>query len=96
MEPRSGSTRQWRAVPARVLRRDPMCKICGTKPSTVVDHIIPVSRGGRLLDPTNLQGACFESNSKKGDKLPGEDGQCPRACECGRLKCTWTPRSRAW
>ena len=96
MEPRNGSTRQWRAVRMRVLRRDPMCKICGTKPSTVVDHIIPVSRGGRLLDPLNLQGACWDCNSRKGNLLPGEDGLCPRACECGRLDCTWTPRSRAW
>lgn len=53
------------------MRRAPMCKICGVKPSTVVDHVIPVSRGGRLLDPLNLQGACFECNSRKGNLLPG-------------------------
>lgn len=56
----SGSTRagrlpaDWRARRARILARDPLCRLCGTNPSVEVDHIAP----GDNHDETNLQGVC--------------------------------------
>jgi 5-methylcytosine-specific restriction endonuclease McrA len=40
------------------------CLSCGEKSSLTIDHIIPLSRGGRN-DLTNLQGLCKVCNSKK-------------------------------
>jgi 5-methylcytosine-specific restriction enzyme A len=51
-----------------ILRRDPLCKIAilcdGATPSTEVDHIIPLARGGDN-SPENLQGACRRCHSHK-------------------------------
>lgn len=72
---RNGSTRRWRTMRARILRRDPMCQLnllgCTTV-ATCVDHIVPVSRGGPMFDPDNLRGACRSCNRQKSDKLDTE------------------------
>lgn len=75
MSQRNGSTRRWRAVRARVIRRDPLCQLglpgCTTV-STTADHIVPFARGGDLYDMSNLRGACFPCNRKKSDRLDEE------------------------
>lgn len=43
------------------------CAICGTRKNLVVDHIIPIAKGGSS-DPSNLQALCFKCNIKKGTK----------------------------
>lgn len=43
------------------------CVHCGTKENLSIDHIIPVSKGGKDLF-SNLQVLCKSCNSKKGDK----------------------------
>lgn len=94
---RNGSTRRWRTVRARVLRRDPMCLIAlagCTRVAVEVDHIVPVAAGGAMFDQANLQGACFHCNRAKGSGIG--PARCPHHCSCGRLACTWTPRSREW
>lgn len=72
---RNGSTRRWRTVRARVLRRDPLCLLnlpgCTTV-STTADHILPVARGGDLYALDNLRGACFSCNRQKSDRLDTE------------------------
>lgn len=52
----------------RILKRDrSMCLNCGTKKQLTVDHIKPISRGGKTEDE-NLQILCRSCNSKKQQK----------------------------
>ncbi|MGI8624193.1 MAG: HNH endonuclease [Solirubrobacteraceae bacterium] len=60
----------WRKVRADVLARDSyVCQLdlpgC-TWVATVVDHVVPVARGGAALDPANLRAACSSCNARKG------------------------------
>ena len=58
----------WTLVRLRVLERDRhTCHYCG-RAATSVDHIIPLSRGGARLDPSNLVAACVSCNSRKRDR----------------------------
>ena len=41
----------------RVLKEEPICRICGIRPSTRVDHIIPRFQGGGD-NRENLRGIC--------------------------------------
>lgn len=34
-----------------------------------IDHVIPISKGGKRLDPNNCVVACYPCNSKKKDNL---------------------------
>lgn len=38
--------------------------------SVTIDHIIPLSKGGKLKDRDNMVMACEDCNMKKADKLP--------------------------
>ena len=51
------------------------CAYCD-KPSTGVDHIIPLSRGG-LDEPGNVVPCCRYCNSSKGPRLLSEWHKCP-------------------
>ena len=53
--------RRWRAA---ILRRDPVCKSCGRAPSTVADHIRPLSWGGDWSED-NGQGLCKPCHDRK-------------------------------
>lgn len=68
--------RPWRAIRARVLKRDGgVCQvpsgsgICGA-PANTVDHIVPASRGGDDGD-ANLRAACARCNHRLGSSLGG-------------------------
>ena len=67
----------WRKTRARVLARDPYCKICervGCKMvSTDADHIVPRSEGG-ADEMSNLQGVCHSCHSRKTATLNGGFG----------------------
>jgi len=54
---------------ARVLRECPYCVQCGA-PATVVDHIVPLARGG-TDDMGNLQPLCARCHNRKTNR---EDG----------------------
>jgi hypothetical protein len=41
-----------------VLDPDPICKACGERLSSQVDHILPMSEGGTEYNPAGLQGIC--------------------------------------
>lgn len=63
-----------RRIPAAVQREvlaDGLCIYCDVAKATVVDHIIPVSRGGTRRR-RNLAPACEGCNDEKGDFTPAE------------------------
>jgi len=53
-----------------------------TKRELTVDHILPVSRGGKNTW-SNTACACFACNHRKGNRLPGEAG----------LRMLWEPKT---
>lgn len=50
---------------ATVLRNNPWCAMCGRARATELDHIVPLSRGGSRLNPSNLRGVCSACHKKK-------------------------------
>ena len=52
------------------------CNVLMAKSSATIDHIIPVSRGGRT-DYDNCVACCKTCNNTKGGKLPREAGMYP-------------------
>ena len=52
---------------------DSPCAACGKPPPSTVDHVVPLSRGGRH-EAHNLQPLCKKCNAKKGDRLVGTPG----------------------
>lgn len=65
------STQAWRKLSAKVVEAQPTCRIqlpgC-TGVSETGDHIIPVSiRPDLALVESNVQGACFNCNTKRGN-----------------------------
>lgn len=72
--------RPWRRLRAQVLREEPVCRYCGLRPSTVVDHVLALSKYPHLAQVrSNLVGSCKPCNGSKGNKEPGQ----------------WTPAQRA-
>jgi len=59
---------------AIVLRRDPVCLLCGAAPSTQADHIVPASQGGGS-DIENLRGVCARCNLAR---ISARGGAAPR------------------
>lgn len=65
-----------RALRKQIMERDDYtCQICGKyMPDEIglqIDHIVPVSRGGKTI-PSNLRVLCSKCNAKKGNKYDGE------------------------
>lgn len=64
---------QWRQVRTVVLGRDGYrCQLRGdkcTEIATEVDHLVPVSAGGALLDPDNCRAACGTCNRSRGGRI---------------------------
>lgn len=54
----------WEELRRRVLIRDPICLNCHKRPSSTVDHIVPVSRGGKD-EMSNFQGMCKSCHNSK-------------------------------
>jgi 5-methylcytosine-specific restriction protein A len=48
----------------QILARDPICRTCGQRPSTVADHVIPWAEGGTHT-LANGQGLCDPCHWKK-------------------------------
>lgn len=53
------------------------CQYCGSHDKLTIDHVVPVSRGGKSTFE-NCVAACQECNAKKGNKLPREIGMFPK------------------
>jgi 5-methylcytosine-specific restriction endonuclease McrA len=56
-----------------IMEADAICVWCRVAPSTTIDHVHPLSRGGSN-HPLNLVGACEPCNSTKREYLPSELG----------------------
>ena len=75
--PRNG--RRYRTLCAEVRARREPCWLCGhnidlTLPATdawsfTLEHVIPLDKGGDLLDPANARSAHRRCNSAKGNRL---------------------------
>lgn len=53
------------------------CQYCGSHEHLTIDHVVPVSKGGKSTFE-NCVAACQECNAKKGNKLPREIGMFPK------------------
>lgn len=63
---RAKATNRTKRFRAPVFARDGYkCRICGATEKLVLDHIVPISKGG-CDDPSNLQTLCWSCNSRKG------------------------------
>lgn len=66
---RGCSTRAYRAWRARYLARHPLCAGCAREGLTVaaveLDHVVPLVKGGALMDERNVQGLCRECHEAK-------------------------------
>lgn len=59
---RRGMGPGWAAKRARVLKRDPVCRVCRRRPATEVDHKVSRAQGGDDSE-TNLRGICRRCHS---------------------------------
>ena len=59
----------WRKLRAEKLRQNPICEQCIRIgliiPAQVVDHIVPINKGGAALDIDNLQSLCHPCHNRK-------------------------------
>ncbi|MBR1927376.1 MAG: HNH endonuclease [Bacteroidales bacterium] len=62
-------SRKWRSLRALKLERSPLCEECQRKgiftPAQMVDHIVPINKGGAPLDMDNLQALCNKCHAAK-------------------------------
>lgn len=62
-------SRKWRALRTLKLQKDPLCEECMRKgmlvPAQMVDHIVPINKGGAPLDLNNLQSLCNHCHAVK-------------------------------
>jgi 5-methylcytosine-specific restriction endonuclease McrA len=62
----------WRTLRARILADEPYCRLCAQQEritdATMVDHIIPIEKGGAPLDPANCQPLCNRCHAIKSAK----------------------------
>lgn len=73
----ASSERVWKVPPVNrreLLRRDHhTCQYCGHTKQLTIDHIIPVSKGGKHKWD-NVVTACEKCNQRKGDRTPIQAG----------------------
>ena len=62
-----GYGQAWRKKRARIIERDPVCRVCLVSWSKQVDHVIPKKLGGTDAD-ANLQGICVTCHQEKSAK----------------------------
>lgn len=62
-------SRKWRSLRKLKLERSPLCEECQRKgiltPAQMVDHIVPINKGGAPLDFDNLQSLCNRCHAAK-------------------------------
>lgn len=68
--PRSG--RRWDSLSRNVRAREPACRLCLASgrfvAAVATDHIVPVSAGGSVFDPANLQPLCRACHHQKSSR----------------------------
>lgn len=64
-----GYDARWRRVRLLFMQEHPICKRCRKKGflvvAEVVDHIVPMARGGAQYDDDNLQSLCKKCHDRK-------------------------------
>lgn len=60
-----GYNSTWRKLRKLYLAKHPMCEHCRVLPACDVDHIKPLSDGGKRLSEDNLQALCRGCHVKK-------------------------------
>lgn len=71
------SSPRWKELRARVLKEEPVCRVCGERASTEVDHVEPASKRPDLFfDRANVRGICEPCHKAKSSS---EGGQAKRA-----------------
>lgn len=69
--------RTWKVPPVNrreVLRRDHhSCQYCGCTRRLTLDHVLPLSKGGKHAW-NNVVAACEQCNQRKGDRTPDQAG----------------------
>lgn len=76
-----GYDARWRKASREFLSRaeNAICAMCGLRPATLVDHIIPHKGDMKLFwDESNWQGACKRCHDVKTDKEDGGFGNVMR------------------
>ncbi len=63
----------WRKLRELVLAEEPLCRVCGGRPSVMADHIVPKTHGG-TDDRENLRGICKRCHDTKS----GREGRASR------------------
>ena len=62
-------SRAWRRLRAVKLEADPLCEECArhgrVTPARIVDHIVPINKGGAPLELGNLQSLCLRCHACK-------------------------------
>ena len=59
-------SRRWKGLRRQVIQEHPFCQEPGcTRPTTDVDHVIPMREGGEPYDRANLQALCHAHHSGK-------------------------------
>jgi 5-methylcytosine-specific restriction protein A len=62
-------TSTWRRLRKVFLVNNPICVMCETigkfTPANVVDHIVPIRKGGEFLEWENLQSLCASCHNSK-------------------------------
>lgn len=66
-----GKTKE--AIRREIRLRDKVCRYCIENPAESVDHVIPLSRGGKD-SRDNMVGCCIPCNLRKGNQTPEEAG----------------------
>lgn len=73
----AGTERVWRVPPVNrreLLRRDHhTCQYCGSTKQLTIDHVMPLSKGGKHAWD-NVVAACERCNQRKGDRTPLQAG----------------------
>lgn len=70
---KNNERRRNRRLQRKIRRWDRRCRYCRERPSRTIDHILPVSKGGKSTIK-NMVGACEECNRLKADALLEECG----------------------
>lgn len=55
----------WAKIRARILERDPICKLCGVRPSTHCDHTVPKEDRHGDEDLQGVCGICHDQKSSR-------------------------------